>query len=46
MFERWLAKKKAPKATDFGDDAVDDNLDIKPEFLKKRGAEGMKSGLI
>ncbi|PON29509.1 hypothetical protein TGAM01_v201758 [Trichoderma gamsii] len=29
-------KKKAPKATDFGAGAVDDDFDIKQELLKKR----------
>lgn len=39
-FKRGIAKKKAPKATDFGAGAVDDDFDIKQELLKKRGAEG------
>ncbi|PNP45878.1 hypothetical protein TGAMA5MH_02618 [Trichoderma gamsii] len=34
-------KKKAPKGTDFGAGAVDDDFDIKQELLKKRGAEDL-----
>ncbi|KAM0465518.1 hypothetical protein ACHAPV_001570 [Trichoderma viride] len=35
------AKKKTSKAMDLDNSAVDDDLDIKQEFLKKRGAEDL-----
>lgn len=40
-FERGLATKKASKGVDMDGGAVDDDFDIKQEFFKKRGAEGM-----